>query len=243
MATSLTQDDCCSSIEANEMFATKQGFLLLKKSQQYCATMSFTVPSGCYALVTRHRLDLDYLDKDGNTHAVWPAGLHFPYPPWVGISFLITKKTTVFCIIVEDCRTKDSVTVNIDVVLTFRIMGDPNLGEDTNLVRKFVYELSPAKLDKEFQDIVGECIRDFVRSIDHSQIYDIQNDTHDGTDVGGGVLDFQVPGSSIDGEINIARNDLSAKIPNEGNKNSNTTVTQIGKKADDIANTLNEHLK
>ena len=123
------------------MFATKQGLLLLKKTQQYCATMSFTVPSGCYVLVIRHRLDLDYLDKDGNTHAVWPAGLHFPYPPWVGISFLITNKTTIFCIIVEDCRTKDSVTVNIDVVLTFRIMGDPNLGGDTNLVRKFVHEL------------------------------------------------------------------------------------------------------
>ena len=72
MATSLTQDDCCSSIEANEMFATKQGLLILKKTQQYCATMSFTVPSGCYVLVICHRLDLDYLDEDGNTHAVWP---------------------------------------------------------------------------------------------------------------------------------------------------------------------------
>jgi len=176
MATSLTVDECRFSADANDMFAAQQGLLVLRQSQQqYCMTMSFTIPSGCYALVTRHGSDLDYMDEDGHTHALWPAGLHFPYPPWVRVSHFITKQSTVFHCIVVNCRTKDDITVDIKVVITFRIMGDPELGEDTNLVRKFVYELTPSGLERQFRDTIGEIVRDSVGSMNHTEVYGIRS--------------------------------------------------------------------
>ena len=70
--------------------------------------MSFTIPSGCYALVTRSETDLDYKDEYGRKHAVWPAGLHFPYFSRTGVSFFVTKRSTIFDIPVTRCITKDN---------------------------------------------------------------------------------------------------------------------------------------
>jgi len=41
------------------------------------------------------------------------------------------------------------VTVKIDVCLSFRIMGDPALGEDPALVRTFVHQLGPVELGRQ----------------------------------------------------------------------------------------------
>lgn len=91
------------------------------------------------------------------------------------------------------CKTKDNVTVNIDVALAFRIMGDPDLGEDPNLVRIFVYELTPRGLEQQLRDAQDEEVRTLARSLKHTEIYGIrsgENSKH---------IRDSISGSGIDG--------------------------------------------
>lgn len=245
MATSLISAECRSSAEANDFFATRQGLLILRQTHQYCSMLSFTIPSGCYGLVTRHRADFDYMDEHGDTHAVWPAGLHFPYPPWVGVSYLITKQSTVFHLILDDCRTKDDITVDIDVVVTFRIMGDPDLGEDSNLVRKFVYELTPGGLERQLRDAVGEIARDSVRSIDHTEIYGMRSSINEDLESVIGSIEADesdlrlIPLSSSSSEASDSLSDILPQLPSRSGRSA-AMVTRSSKKAKAIVNTLNE---
>lgn len=243
MATSLTSDVCRSSIEADDFFATRQGLLVLRQTHQCCPALSFTIPSGCYGLVTRHRADIDYMDEDGGTHAVWPAGLHFPYPPWVGVSYLITKQSSIFHLVLKDCRTRDNITVDIDVVVTFRIMGDPDLGENSNLVRKFVYELTPGGLERQLRDSVGEIVRTSVRSTDHTEIHGLRSGIHEESD---SVINADergtelIPSMSSSDEANSSTYAIYPRSPSETSKNDKVARVRIGRKTKVIANTLNE---
>jgi len=245
MATSLTSDVCRSSVEANDLFAIRQGLLVLRQSQQCCPLLSFTIPSGCYGLVTRHRADIDYMEEDGGTHAVWPAGLHFPYPPWVGVSYLITKQSSVFHLVLKDCRTKDNIAVDIDVVLTFRIMGDPDLGEDSNLVRKFVYELTPGGLERQLRDSVGEIVRASVRSTDHTDIYGLRSGIHEESDSviseNERVVELISSSSSFSSndEANSSTYDIFPRSSSETSMSDKVVRARIGRKTEVMANTLN----
>lgn len=44
--------------------------------------------------------------------------------PWRQVSNLVTKQNVVFDLPVKGCLTRDNVTVEIDVAIVFRIMGD-----------------------------------------------------------------------------------------------------------------------
>lgn len=162
--------------------ATRKGLLVLRPKPSSWASISFTIPSGCYALVRHHSSDLDYMDEDGNRSAIWPAGLHFPYPPWIGVAYLITKQSIVFDLPIRTYKTKDDVNVNIEVSLTFRIMGDPELGEDSYLVRKFVYERKPHGLEKQLSDAHEEAVSALVRLLDHTEVYGIRSSAKVGLD-------------------------------------------------------------
>mmetsp|Transcript_6966 Transcript_6966/g.20896 ORF Transcript_6966/g.20896 Transcript_6966/m.20896 type:complete len:532 (-) Transcript_6966:335-1930(-) len=178
MATSLISDDCRTVADANALFATEKGLLVLRPGRSGCGgccNLHFTVPSGCYALVTRHGADLNYEGPDGKSTPVWPAGLHYPHPPWVGVSNLITMQSIVLDLPVKACKTKDNVTVNVDVALVFRIMGDAARGEDPELVRKFVYEVKPRGLEQQLKDAQEEAVRALARSMRHTQIYGIRS--------------------------------------------------------------------
>ena len=177
MATSLTSDTCSSVSEATYLFSSRKGLLVLKPNRTCSIGFSFSIPSGCYALVTRHGADLDYLDENNVQSATWPAGLHFPYPPWISISYLVTKQSIVLNLPVKACKTKDNVTVNIDTALTFRVMGDISLGEDSHLVRKFVYELKPQGLEQQLRDAQEEAIRALARSLNHTEVYGMRTGT------------------------------------------------------------------
>lgn len=143
-----------------------------------CTSFYFTIPSGCYALVTRHGADEDY----ENGSAVWPAGLHFPYMPWVGVSHLVTKQSIVLDLPVKGCKTKDNVTVTIDVALVFRIMGDESKGEDPELVRKFVHQVTPRGLEQQLRDAQEETVRGLARSLKHTEVYGARSGNHDALD-------------------------------------------------------------
>ena len=138
----------------------------------------FTIPSGCYALVTRHGADIDY-EEDGPPTAVWPSGLHYFHPPWVGVSHLVTKQSVVLDLPVKGCKTKDNVTVQIDVAIVFRIMGDPEKGEDPELVRKFVHQVTPRGLEQQLCDAQEESIRSLARSLKHTEVYGVRSGNHD----------------------------------------------------------------
>jgi len=197
MASALISDDCPSVADANGLFAQEKGLLVLRPGSG-CCNFWFTIPSGCYALVTTHGADTDFeydsvvssggqrdyaeVDKENKIvpwpagpSAVWPAGLHFPFPPWVAVSHLVTKQTIVLDMPVKACKTHDNVTVNIDVALAFRIMGDQSLGEDPELVRKFVHQLSPRGLEQQLRDAQEEAVRGLARSLKHTEIYGIRS--------------------------------------------------------------------
>jgi len=178
--TSLTSNYCSSISQAKNLFATQKGLVVIQKNKRCWITTSFTVPSDFYVLVASRGIDLDYIDKRGRSHVVWPPGLHFPYPHWVGVSYLVTKQSTVLTVPVESCKTKDNFSVNVNVALTFRIMGDPDLGEDSVLVRKFVNNFMLHGLEIRLRESQEELIRTLTMSLSHSEIHGIRNNTQTG---------------------------------------------------------------
>ena len=97
------------------------------------------IPSGYFVLVTSNGM----LIKDPKTcSVVWSPGFHAAYP-CMKISHLVTKGSTLFDIRCHNCKTIDNVSVTVEVGCLFRIMGDEELGEDPNLVTKFVHEVTP----------------------------------------------------------------------------------------------------
>jgi regulator of protease activity HflC (stomatin/prohibitin superfamily) len=172
MATTLYSDSTSLS-RASTRFSTEPGLLLLRPNRGLKPYIC--IPSGMYALVSRHGADEEYLDKvTGRSSIVWPAGMHI-VPPWVKISALVTQQTIVLDLPVKACKTRDNVTVNIDVALAFRIMGNAELGEDPELVRKFVYELKPRGLEQQLRDAQDEAVRGLARSLKHTEIYGIRS--------------------------------------------------------------------
>ena len=176
MATSLRSEDCSRVSEADSLFQSEKGLLVLRpNSNDGCCLcgLYFTIPSGCYALVTRHGADENYVSGDINS-AVWPAGLHYWYPPWVGVSHLVTKQSVVLDLPVKGCKTKDNVTVQIDVAIVFRIMGDIEKGEDPEMVRKFVHQVTPRGLEQQLRDAQEESVRSLARSLKHTEVYGVR---------------------------------------------------------------------
>ena len=175
MATALFSGEVASVDDAVEKFSSEKGLVLLRPHRACCKAFYFTIPSGCYALVSRHGADEEYVCPDGSKSIVWPPGLHFPYPPWYRVSNLVTQQAIVLDLPVKACKTKDNVTVNIDIALAFRIMGDAELGEDPDLVRKFVHELKPRGLEQQLRDAQDEAVRALARSLKHTEIYGIRS--------------------------------------------------------------------
>jgi hypothetical protein len=107
---------------------------------------------------------------DGTKSIVWPPGLHFPYPPSVRVSHLVTQQAIVVGLPVEQCQTKDNFTVNVNSALTIRIMGDAEHGEDPNLVMKFVHELNPRGLDEQLRTAHADALKRLARSKKYAEI-------------------------------------------------------------------------
>lgn len=72
---------------------------------------------------------------------------------------------------VKGCKTSDNVTVQMDISVAFRIMGDAKKGEDPNLVKKFVHQVTPAGLESQLKDALAEEIRTLARSMKHTEVY------------------------------------------------------------------------
>eukprot|EP00548_Thalassiothrix_antarctica_P020827 CAMPEP_0194197240 /NCGR_PEP_ID=MMETSP0154-20130528/77098_1 /TAXON_ID=1049557 /ORGANISM="Thalassiothrix antarctica, Strain L6-D1" /LENGTH=511 /DNA_ID=CAMNT_0038921895 /DNA_START=52 /DNA_END=1587 /DNA_ORIENTATION=+ len=171
MATALMTDSCASISNGPERFAEEKGLLVLTPGGS-CLPFYLAIPSGCYALVTSKGADIDYGDDES---AVWPPGFHGPFLPWTGVSHLVTMETVVLDLPVKQCKTKDNVSVSIDVALAFRITGDSSKGEDPGLVRRFVQQVGPRGLEQQLRDAQEEAVRAMARSLKHTEIYGIRS--------------------------------------------------------------------
>ncbi|CAM9353390.1 unnamed protein product [Discosporangium mesarthrocarpum] len=170
MAERLTSLDIPSVAEATDAFGEDKGLLVCRPGRCPCVPF-FTIPEGYYALVTKHGADIDY---SGELQAVWPAGLHFGLP-WLRVSNLITKQSVVFDMPVKGCKTQDNVTVQIDVAIIFRIIGDPEKGEDTNLVRTFIHQVGPLSLEQQLRGAQEEEVRSLARTMKHTEVYGLRS--------------------------------------------------------------------
>lgn len=226
MATTLYSDTTSSPSHALDQFTISPGLLLLhpRHSRNLCTPFLFSIPSGCYALVTKHGANVEYC-KNGQKSIVWPAGLHWGMP-WVKISHLVTCQTVVLDLPVKACKTKDNVTVNIDVALAFRIMGDADQGEDPDLVRKFVYELKPRGLEQQLRDAQDEAVRGLARSLLHTEIYGIRSgvSTKKMKDVLGSVVAAEPPVVVKEGH----RDETLVGESDEGDRSHATKATAEG---------------
>ena len=123
--------------------------------------------------------------------------------PWIKVAFLVSKQTVVINMPVKGCKTQDNVTVQINLSIVFRIMGDeryapphpsppptpshphPRLrvrassrskGEDPSIVRNFVYRVTPRGLEQQLKDACEEATRAVARSLQHTEIYGLRTD-------------------------------------------------------------------
>jgi hypothetical protein len=100
-----------------KLFGEEKGLLVCRPTR-YLRPW-FSVPEGCYALVTEWGKDMNH--PSGSP--VWPAGFHFG-APWVKVANVVSKQSVVFNMPIKGCKTQDNVTVQINLSLVFRIMGD-----------------------------------------------------------------------------------------------------------------------
>lgn len=163
-----------SSLNASDHFGRYPGLLVGVPNSSYIRPY-ISIPEGYYALVT----SCGAMINDPITKSVvWSPGIHF-VPPWVSVSHLVTKGYTVFDTPCKGCKTRDNVTVQIDVDCVFRIMGDKAQGEDPALVAKFVHEVTPRGLQQQLGDALDEAVRVLARSMKHRDVYGLRNTNND----------------------------------------------------------------
>ena len=160
--------DLWSVGKANKAFGKNKSLMAARPGKR--RLFWFTVPEGFYALVTRHGAREYYKEASGNKTCVWPAGIHIG-PPWLGVSHLVTKQSVIFNTPVRNCRTRDNVTVNIDVALVLRVMGE----EDPENVFKFVHNVTARGLQQQLGDAQAEAIRTLARSMNHTEVFGIRS--------------------------------------------------------------------
>lgn len=171
--TQLVALDGVSVKSANSMFGEDKGdgkIPIVIRPSSRATVKPMTIPEGVYALVQESGKDIDH-----KTGAVWPAGVHWIFNPFIQIAAMITKQHIVFNTPVKGCKTADDVTVQIDMTLVFRIMGDTSLNEDPEIVRKFVYGMGVGSLQQQLADAQEEAARQLCRSTTHDEVYHLRS--------------------------------------------------------------------
>jgi regulator of protease activity HflC (stomatin/prohibitin superfamily) len=82
---------------------------------------------------------------------------------------------------IKGCKTKDNVTVLIDVSVVLRVMGDnpeERPGDDPQNVYKFVHEVTPVGLQAQLKDAQAEAVRTLARSVYHTEVFGLRNVCH-----------------------------------------------------------------
>ncbi|CAM9399882.1 unnamed protein product, partial [Pylaiella littoralis] len=161
---SCTLDSVAKAVDA---FEENDGLLLCQIRPSAISKFApfFTVPEGYYALVQRGGQFEDFRGS-----STWPAGLHFG-PPWMRVSYLVTKQSMVYHCNVKHCITRDNIPILVRATVVLRVMGDAEKGEDPALVRKFVHEVGVRGLEAQLVNAVAEAIRVMARATLHKAVY------------------------------------------------------------------------
>lgn len=85
-------------------------------------------------------------------------------PPWVVVSYLVTRREIPFDVPIVNAPTKENVRANVDTLITFTIT-DPY---------KFVYSISATDFDQVLQAICQDTLRSTVRQITTRQVIDMK---------------------------------------------------------------------
>lgn len=165
----LYSKDIGSVGSATKLFGEDKGLLVCRPTR--LLRPYYSVPDGAYALVTRFGKDLNYEGEN----PVWPAGFYWG-PPWIKVANIVTKQSVVFNMPVKGCKTQDNVTVQINLAIVFRIMGDVKKNEEPQLVRKFVYHVTARGLEQQLVDACEEATRSVARSLMHQEVYGLRTD-------------------------------------------------------------------
>jgi regulator of protease activity HflC (stomatin/prohibitin superfamily) len=102
-------------------------------------------------------------------------------PPWLKVSHLVTKQAMLFNTEIKGCKTKDNVTVLIDMSIVLRVMGEDSEqrpGDDPQNVYKFVHEVTPVGLQAQLGDAQAEAVRTLARSVYHTEVFGLRNVCH-----------------------------------------------------------------
>ena len=163
MARALYATDIDRSMRAAEIFGRQAGLMIARPSRGLAPYLM--IPHGFYALVTSYGAEVN-----NKGSCVWPSGFWLA-SPFTKVAHLVTKQYIVPDAPVKGCKTADNVTVQIDVSVVFRVMGDTKKGEDPELVRQFVHRVTPAGLEQQLQDALAEEIRTLARSLKHTEVW------------------------------------------------------------------------
>lgn len=117
-----------------------------------------SIPSGFSAIVSKFGAQIDGKMEDGT----WSPGFHC-FNPLYSIDKLVSKQLIIFDTPVRDCKTKDSITVNIDVLISFEIVNAPD----------FVYKIGPEKFDDLLRASQDEALRQMANETLVENIYDL----------------------------------------------------------------------
>jgi len=128
-------------------------------SRLCCVPMCWvSIPQGFAAIVSRFGADVTGEEEDGT----FSAGFHC-FWPWYRVNRLVSRQRIIFDTPVKDCKTKDDITINIDVLIVLEI---------TQAI-DFVYGLGPEKLDDLLRASQEEVLRQVACSMPVEQIYDL----------------------------------------------------------------------
>jgi len=118
------------------------------------------IPSGFVAIMTSLGADV----KGSGPGGSWDPGFHV-VRRWFTVSKMISTQMTVFDSPVKDCKTKDNVTCNINVLILFSIIPEQAID--------FVYNLGPEKLDDLLRAQQEESVRQMASETEVEGIYDL----------------------------------------------------------------------
>jgi len=71
--------------------------------------------------------------------------------------------------------------------------GDESKGEDPELVRKFVHQVTPRGLEQQLRDAQEESVRSLARSLKHTEVFGVRSGLHDASIIGDELSDEDGP--------------------------------------------------
>eukprot|EP01107_Rhizomastix_libera_P017354 TRINITY_DN807_c0_g1_i2.p1 TRINITY_DN807_c0_g1~~TRINITY_DN807_c0_g1_i2.p1 ORF type:complete len:400 (+),score=113.82 TRINITY_DN807_c0_g1_i2:28-1227(+) len=157
--TKIVQERCGSDLSeaASRNFGTARADgslpMVLVPGKRDCPIF-ITIPSGSVAIVHRNGVSL----------GEWGPGRKYADFRH-RVAFLVTKQACTYDYEIVACPTRDNVMVEVDLTFVFTIRN----------VSHFVYRLGADHFDDFFSAIAEESIRNLVRSIDHTSIYELRS--------------------------------------------------------------------